>query len=336
MELVNSEKTVAIAIVTWNSSEEIEDCLRSLQGLPKNWQVWVVDNNSADNTVEIVQKDFPNVNLIINKDNVGFAAANNQVIRATKTDYVLLLNPDTISEPTELIRLLEKIEANPKIGVIGCKLHDGNGNTQVICEHFPYWGLNFINGLGLYRFFSAEWKSKNLLGEFFDYESESQVQWFVGACMLARREAIEKVGPVPEDYFMFAEAMHWCYLMWQNDFEVWYTGDVQIIHKKNRSAGKLPQNWRVEKSTLCKYVFCYGQFGWLKTKFIVLTDILSNSLGIWRLMFRNPEPLESKSWKMSREIMWKALTMGQKETASRQQEMIFSVILSFISAISFL
>lgn len=336
MEVVHSEKTVSVSIVTWNSAEEISECLDSLKNLPSNWQVWVVDNNSSDNTVEIIKSDFPNIKLIANKENVGFAAANNQVIKATKTDYVLLLNPDTISEPTELLRLLEKIEDNPKIGVIGSKLHDGNGNVQVICEHFPYPGLNFINGMGLYRLFSKEWCSKNLLGEFFDYESESQVQWFVGACMLARREAIEKAGLVPEEYFMFAEAMHWCYLMWQNGYEVWYTGDVEIIHKKNRSAGKLPSIWRVEKSTLCKYVFCYGQFGWLKTKFIVFTDILSCTLGIWRLMFRKPEPMESKSWKLSREIMWKALRMGREKTTLKQQEMIFSAILSFISAISVL
>ena len=106
MEVVHSEKTVAVSIVTWNSAEEISDCLDSLKTLPSTWQVWVVDNNSSDNTVEIIKNDFPNVQLIANKENVGFAAANNQVIKSTKTDYVLLLNPDTISEPSELVRLL--------------------------------------------------------------------------------------------------------------------------------------------------------------------------------------------------------------------------------------
>ncbi len=109
----------------------------------------------------------------------------------------------------ELIKLLEKAEANPKIGLIGSQLHDGEGNVQVICEHFPYVGLNLVSQLGLYRFFSKEWCAQNLLGDFFDYHSESKVQWFVGACMLARREAIEKVGAVPEDYFMFADSL-WC------------------------------------------------------------------------------------------------------------------------------
>lgn len=327
MQSKTLEKTVVISIVTWNSGEEISDCLNSFKDLPKTWEVWVVDNNSSDNTVEIVKRDFPNVKLIENKDNLGFAAANNQVITATNTDYVLLINPDTTSEPAELLKLVEKAESNPKIGLIGSQLHDGEGNVQVICEHFPYPWRNFVNQSGLYRFYSADWRAKNLFGDFFDYQSENKVEWFVGACMLARREAINKVGGVPEDYFMFAEAMDWCYLMWQNGYEVWYAGDSKIIHKKNRSGSKLPAMWRVEKSTLCKYVFTYKEFGWLKTKFIILTDLMSCNLGIWRLMFRKPEPPESIWWRMSREVIWKALRMGKTETSKRQlQQSVFTFI----------
>ena len=130
-----------------------------------------------------------------------------------------------------------------------------------------------------------------------------------------------------------AQAMHWCFLMWQNDYEVWYSAESKIIHKKNRSARKLPTMWRVEKSTLCKYVFCYGQFGWLKTKFICLTDLVSVNLGIWRIMFRKPEPPESIAWKMNRSVIWKALLMGQAETARKQKEMVVSVFVSLISTI---
>lgn len=316
-------KTVSISVVTWNSAGEIYECLNSFRDLPANWQVWVVDNNSGDETVEIIKKDFPKINLIVNQENVGFAAANNQVIAATNTDYVLLLNPDTVSEPAELLKLLKTIDEKPKIGVIGSQLHDGQGNVQVICEHFPYPWLNFINAMGLYRLFSQKWRHDNLLGDFFDYESEGKVQWFVGACMMARREAIEKAGPIPEDYFMFAEAMHWCYLMWQNGYEVWYTSQSKVIHKMNRSASQLPKMWRVEKSTLCKYVFCYSQFGWLKTKFIELSDFMSCNLGIWRLMFVKPEPPESQYWKMGRKIIWQALKMGERETAVKQLEKFF-------------
>lgn len=314
------DKTVAISVVTWNSAGEISECLRSFKDLPANWQVWVVDNNSSDETTEIIKRDFPKVNLIANKDNVGFAAANNQVITATDTDYVLLLNPDTVSEPKELFKLLERIDKDTKIGVIGSKLQDEEGNVQVICEHFPYPWLNFINAMGLYRLFSSEWRRDNLLGEFFDYESETKVEWFVGACMLVRREAIEKAGPIPEDYFMFAEAMHWCYLMWKNNYEVWYTGNAKVVHKMNRSGQQLPKMWRIEKSNLCKYVFCYSQFGWAKTKFIELTDFMSLTLGIWRLMFVKPEPYESQTWKMGRKVIWQALKMGPKETAAKQLE----------------
>ena len=320
MELITSHKTVAISIVTWNSSGEIRDCIKSLENLPETWEIWVVDNNSSDGTASIVENDFPNVKLISNKENVGFAAANNQIIEKTQTDYVLLLNPDTVSKTEELLNLLERIEQNAKIGAIGAQLFDVKGNIQIICEHFPYPGINFIQGLGLYRLFSEEWRQEKILGEFFDHQTEREVEWFIGACMLVRREAINKAGPIPEDYFMFAEAMHWCFLMRQHGFEIWFTPKAKILHKQNQSAKQLPPMWRVEKSTLCKYVFCYGQFGWFKTKFIVLTDFFSYTFGIWRLMFRDPEPEVSKAWKMNRKVVWEAIWMSAEETGKRQRK----------------
>ena len=139
MQSNSPKKKAAVSIVTWNSAGEISECLGSLKNLPSNWEIWVVDNQSSDNTVEIIKSDFPDVNLIVNEDNVGFAAANNQVIKQTGTDYVLLLNPDTIAEVGELEKLLEIAEGNSKIGIIGGKLQDETGNVQVICEHFPYF-----------------------------------------------------------------------------------------------------------------------------------------------------------------------------------------------------
>ena len=314
----NEQKKIAVSIVTWNSEGEIRECLEAVTKLAPNWEVWVVDNNSSDKTVEIIRNEFPGVTLIANVDNRGFAAANNQVIDATTTDYVLLLNPDTVADADELEKVLALIEADPKIGAIGPQLHDGHGQIQVICDYFPYPSLNFIEAMGLYRFFSVDWKAQNLLGTFFDHKSDRRVEWFVGACMLVRREAINRAGNIPEDYFMFAEAMHWCYLMWKNGFEVVYTAQASIVHKKNRSARQLPPLWRIEKSTLCKYVFCYSQFGWFKTKFIELTDFTSYTLGIWRLMFVKPEPDESKYWKLGRSVIWDAIKMNAEETSKKQ------------------
>jgi hypothetical protein len=102
----------------------------------------------------------------------------------------------------------------------------------------------------------------------------------------------------------------------------------------NRSARQLPQMWRVEKSTLCKYVFCYGEFGWLKTKFIEATDFISYTLGIWRLMFRKPEPVESKTWKMNRRVIWQALKMKPSETAQKQLEKFASILIGFVTTLT--
>lgn len=320
MNLSTKRKKVVISIVTWNSEGEIAECLNSLNGIPEDWEIWVADNNSHDNTVEIVRRDFPNVHLIENKDNLGFAVGNNAIFDRSDSDYLLLLNPDTVSDPIELQKLLDVIESDEKLGIVGGKLHDGNGNVQVICDHFPTISLNFIEQMGAYRFFSNEWNARNLFGTFFDYNKESSVDWILGAFLIVRREAIKVAGNIPEDYFMFAEAMHWCFLMRQHGFEVLYTPKAEIIHKMNRSGRQLPKMWRVEKSLLCKFVFCYSQYGWLHSRLVQLTDLLAYTFGIWRFKFEKPEPDVSKYWRMNREVVWMALKMDQEQTSRRQLE----------------
>ena len=305
---------IAVSIVTWNSAGEIRDCLNSLKDLPQNWEIWVADNASSDETAQIIKKEFPNVTLIANADNLGFAKANNQIIARAATDYVLLLNPDTETTAEELQKSLTILENNPQIGLLGVRLVDEDGNLQISCYHFPTAWLNFVDNLGLYRFFSARWRSEKLLGNFFAHDETRSVDWVMGAFMFVRRAVIEKAGVVPEDYFMFAEDMDWCYLIRQNGYDIGFAPAVSVTHKLNRSAGQLPSIWRVRKTMFSKYLFCYNRFGWLKTRFIQLTDLLGLTIGIWRLAFRKPEPTESKEWKIRRQTVFEALKFDRQQT----------------------
>ena len=98
----------------------------------------------------------------------------------------------------------------------------------------------------------------------------------------------------------------------------WFTAKARVLHKKNRSARQLPPDWRIEKSVLCKYVFCYSQFGWLKTKFIEITDLLSYNFSMWRLMFDKTNDTSVKYWRVCRQIIWSALWIGAEKTGQRQ------------------
>ncbi len=311
---MNSQKSCAIAIVTWNNAREIADCLAPLACLPENWQVWVVDNASADETVKIINEKFPFVKLIANNDNRGFAEACNQIGEATDTDFVLYLNPDAIAAPAELEKALDEIAANPEIGVLGVKVRDEAGDLQKTCFKYPTLYNSFIEKLGIYRFFSAKLKREFLLGDFFDHLSSRETDWFYGAFMMSRREAIEKVGGIPEDYFLFAEDLDFCYRVRQAGYKIWFYSDAEIVHKGNQSAGQMPSEWRVERTLLSKYAFCFIHFGWLRTRLIQLIDLSANYIETALVRMRRPDLLLVSGVKIYRKFIKKALKMSRAET----------------------
>lgn len=306
---MSENKSLTIAIVTWNSENEIADCLNSLESAPANWEIWVADNLSADKTVNIVREKFPRVKIIENKENLGFAAGNNQIFKQTESDFVLLLNPDTIVSVEAVEAALEEIEKRPKVGVLGIQALGEDAKIQETCFSFPAFLPNLVNSVGLYRFFSDEWKEKNLSNEFFNHRSERSSDWIMGAFMLVRREVIEKVGGLPEDYFMFTEEMDWCYRIRRAGFEILFTPKVSFVHKLNKSAGQKASDWRIEKTVLGKYFFCRTHYGNFRTKLIQLTDFFGLTLNIWRFsQSRTAENLERKTY---RKIVWKSLFLSK-------------------------
>ncbi len=318
--VVKTMPTVAISIVTWNSSAEIGECLRMLKDLPENWEVWVVDNNSADNTVELVGKEFPFVKLVANSDNKGFAEANNQVINQTATDYVLLLNPDTQATIEGLEKSLEIIEENPQIGLLGVKLHNDDGSLQTTCFHFPTAWKNFVDAVGLQRIYKREKIVEMFAGDWFAHDVSRKVDWVKGAFMLVRREAINKAGAVPEDYFMFAEDLDFCWQIANNGYEIRFSPEVSVLHKSNKSAGQLSSNWRVERTTLSKYLFCLKNFGFLKARFIQLTDLLGVNYKIFRRGLKDPKSNDILEWKGSRREIFKSVFMSRKQIEAKLKE----------------
>jgi GT2 family glycosyltransferase len=312
--------TVAITIVTWNSAGEIRDCLKSLADLPKNWEVWVVDNNSSDDTVKIVANEFPFVKLVANSDNKGFAEANNQAINQTNSDYVLVLNPDTEASADGLEKSLEIIEADEKIGILGVKLVNDDGSLQTTCFHYPTVWKNFVDALGLFRLNSKEKNVEMFAGEFFDHSVARNVDWVKGAFMLVRREAINKAGAIPEDYFMFAEDLDFCRQIAQNGYEIRFSPEVLIKHKSNKSAGQLPSTWRVERTTLSKYLFCLKNFGWFQGRLIQLTDWFGVNYKIFRRSLKDSNSTDIKEWKMARTEIFKSLFMSRNQIADKLKE----------------
>ncbi len=278
---------LTIAIVTWNSVADVRECLQALYGADEfssDWEVWVADNASTDDTAAVVRSEFPQVKIIANRENVGFARANNQIFERTHSDYVLLLNPDTVATPQAISVALEEIERYPRAGMLGIQLRNTDGTLQESCFRFPTPLINFLNLSGLHLALPRTYRATHLLERFWKHDEARTVDWILGAFMLVRRTVINEIGGVPEDYWMFQEDVDWCYRAWQAGYEVRFTPRAQIVHHGNRSGSQLPSLFRVEHIHRARYEFCRRYYGEAAMRFMQLTDAVGFSLR--RLRYR--------------------------------------------------
>ncbi|MCF7954336.1 MAG: glycosyltransferase family 2 protein [Phycisphaerae bacterium] len=233
---------LSIIIVSWNVSDDLQACLSSLRDNPPSaaFEQILVDNNSSDATVETVKKNFPEVKIIENSENKGFATANNQGIGIATGQYVLLLNPDTIVHPGALDTLIEFLDKNPDAGACGPKLINDDGTIQASVRRFPtYRGVLYSHTvcrlLGLFRTPYRKWMMKD-----FRYDKQTDVDQLMGAALMVRRSAIEKAGLLDSDFFMYFEEVDWCYRIKQAGWRLVFLPDAEITHLGGRSSSQVP------------------------------------------------------------------------------------------------
>jgi GT2 family glycosyltransferase len=225
---------VSIILVNWNTRDLILACLEALPQAIGNLlaDVWVVDNASVDGSVPAIRERHPEVSVIENSENSGFAAANNQAIMASAGRYVLLLNSDTIPLPSSIEHLVRFAGAQPRAGIIGAQLLNPDHSFQGSYADFPSLASELLSATGLGVRIYGDWYP--------NYGPQHsgltrRVDWVQGACMLARRAAVAHVGCMDEQYFMYSEETDWCLRMWRAGWEVWYLPEAQIIHYGGQS-----------------------------------------------------------------------------------------------------
>jgi hypothetical protein len=226
---------LSVCIVNWNTRDDLRRCLDSLAAGAGalEIEVFVVDNGSGDGSAEMVEQEFPRVRLIRNADNTGFAHGNNQAIRQSRGDYVLLLNSDTIVSPGAPAALVAGMEAEPAAGIGGPKLLNADGSLQYSCRRFP----TFTAGLFRNSFFGPRTrKVRDYLMTDFDHASVAEVDWVSGAALCIRRAALERIGLLDERYFMYCEDVDWCYTAARAGWKVKYFPDAVITHIIGRSS----------------------------------------------------------------------------------------------------
>jgi GT2 family glycosyltransferase len=224
---------IAIVIVSWNTRELLKKCLYSLQreleSLGASYETYVVDNNSADSSAEMVRQEFPRVRFFANQENLGFAAANNQVLSTVSARQYLLLNPDTKIVPGALHVLREFLKGNPQIGVAAPQLLNRDGSIQRSCRSFPTLAGMALELTGLSRLFPHA-KASNYKMMDFDHTYARQVDQPEGACLLVRKEVFDQVGLFDEHFFMLFEEVDWCYRVMQAGWKIWFVPQAKVIH----------------------------------------------------------------------------------------------------------
>lgn len=242
---------LSIIIVSWNVREKLVGSLRSIrENRPgAEFEVIVVDNASSDGTADAVRCDFPDVTIIANKENRGFAAANNQGIERTRGEYILFLNPDTIVHPLSLDVLVKFMDGNSSVGACGPKLLNEDGTTQPSVRRFPTFRgvLNRHTAFRFLRIFRGQYKKWTMKN--FNYDGQIDVDQLSGAALMVRRSAIDHLGIMDENFFMFYEDVDLCYRLKQTGWRSVFIPEAVITHLGGRSAEDIPVTIRMMKLT---------------------------------------------------------------------------------------
>jgi colanic acid biosynthesis glycosyl transferase WcaI len=238
---------VSVIIVSYACMEALRQCLVSLAAERKSLhlEVLVIDNASRDGTVDMVAALFPWVQLIENRENVGFARAANHAMRLATSDYLLFLNPDTIVSQGGLAATVAKLQEHPDVGILGCKLVRPDGTFDHACKRgFPTIATAFYYFVGLSRVFPRSRRFAQYLAGHVDVDQTAPVGSVNGAFMLVRREAAEDVGAMDESYWLYAEDLDWCRRFWDNGWKILYWPGVEVVHIKGASAGD-HRSWKL-------------------------------------------------------------------------------------------
>jgi GT2 family glycosyltransferase len=273
---------VLILIVNWNNYSDTKECLESLTQLTSdNYQVMLVDNGSGDNSSQLLEEEFPEIQLVNLQENLGFAGGNNVGLEyALKEEFpfTLLLNNDTIVQDGDfLAKLVQVLEEEPSVGAVGPTVEQTDGITQLSILPYPNIGNTIINSLGLYHP---------------NHKKRQFVDSIAGCCVLVRREAIEQAGLLDENYFMYGEETEWFFRIRKKGWKILFLPVDSILHKEGSSSKKIDdKKIYIERRANVIYTLVKGK---QESQAVIMAAIMVLLLGI-RVFFSAITGRENKS-----------------------------------------
>lgn len=292
---------VSIVIANWNTRELLERCLTSIARArgALSVETIVVDNASTDESVAMVRRRFPDVTLIVNATNTGFAAATNQGLSTGQGRYFLLLNSDTELTDQALTRIVDFMDRRTDVGIAGGTLVGDDGMAQSSYADFPTLGSECLSASGLgSRVFGPQYPSPRLESG----DPAPAVDWITGACMLVRRAAVEAIGGMDESYWMYSEDTDWCFRARQKGWAIVYLPDVRVLHAggastKQRRGEMVVRLYRSKVRFFAKH---YGASSATMLR-ILLWLIFSGRTAISQIMLLVP-PADRERWRQERDL----------------------------------
>ena len=237
---------LSVIIVSYNVYPFLDNCLRSVrQALKKlDGEIIVVDNASVDRTVELVNQHFPDVKVIANTTNAGFAVANNQGIEASQGEYVLLLNPDTVVAEDTFTTCIAFMDQHPDAGALGIKMLDGSGQFLPESKRgLPTLRSSFMKMSGLYHLFPRSQKWNNYYQGHIGENETAKIDVLCGAFMFMRKKVLDETGNLDESFFMYGEDIDLSYRITKAGYSIYYLPATSIIHYKGESTRKSSLNY---------------------------------------------------------------------------------------------
>ena len=226
----------SIIIINWNTRDLLIECINSVYSTTRgiNFDIWVVDNGSSDGSVQALRELFPDVNVIENQSNLGFAKACNQALKLMESKFAILLNSDTILTDGAIKTVLDTMEKDPDIGLCGAQLLNPDGTKQNSIANTPSLATELLNKSLLRRLFPQKYPGKER-----DFAEPIEVESIIGAFMAVRKEAMDEVGMLDESYFFFFEETDWCIRMKKKGWKVVHHPGAKVYHLQGQTVRKI-------------------------------------------------------------------------------------------------
>ena len=233
---------LSIIILNYKSAGLTRQCVKGIYQAKSalDFEVIVVDNASGDGLQPWLTEHYPHVKQISLPNNKGYAAGNNAGIRQAGGEYILILNPDITVLPGKLEALLKFMDDHPQCGLAGPRLVNPDGSLQYSTYKFPSFWLPLFRRTFLGNIPALNPWLKDYQMMAWDHKEARAVDWLLGACLIVRRQAVEEVGLMDEQFFLYVEDTDWCRRFWASKWEVWYVASVELVHFHERLSAQKP------------------------------------------------------------------------------------------------